>query len=221
MQPGVIINRKELSVALLMLGKRELSDVISVSEDFRPTDEVVREMVLKHFFVVDDSGKPGWNDFVYLVLWSAANAESELRFDALHGHSCRLFFKGDTIILLCFGEGEDDGFIFYFLSAIPQAVGGLADALSWVEESLGTPAQDKAESLPKPLLVVRGWKFGEPYVTAMLERVTDTPIFRWSTAKGDAGSEQLGFYALIQKMIPWVVDAHRLSILAKGEIDVT
>ena len=227
MQPGVIMNRNELCTALRTLGAKQLSDVVKVPDDFELSEDVVQEMLLKHFFVVDDEGNPDWNSFVHMVLWTAVNAESELRINGRYGTSCRLFFQGDVMILLTFEAGKD-GYILYFIPVIPQAVGGLASALDWLEAPMGelsTSAEGTAES-PAPtdtpadvLLEARGWLFGKPDYQARLTYSAGIHTFEWRSADGDAGSEPVTFYQMIQRLIPWVVKAHGRSIQEKGFSD--
>jgi hypothetical protein len=222
MQPGVIINRNELCTALRTLGAKQLSDVVKVPDNFELSEDVVQEMLLKSFFVVDEEGNPGWNDFVHMVLWTAVNAESELRINGRYGTSCRLFFQGDTMILLTFEAGKD-GYILYFIPVIPQAIGGLASALDWLEAPMGElhlaadgAAPSDGDKTDEVLLDIRGWLFGKPDYQAKLTYGAGVHTFEWRSADGDSGSKSVGFLEMVQQMIPWVVKAHGRSIQEKG-----
>ena len=222
MQYGAVMNKDELIVSLLMMGENRLSDVIETPEGYKPSEETIADMVRKGFLVEDEqTGNPDYNDFVYMVLWTAVHAESELRINAQQGLSCRLFFQGDTMILLTYGT--DAPYVLHFLSVIPQAIGGIASTLSWLEEPMdaaskqSAPASDVAPAQMQ--LDIRGLLFGEPDMVARLDRAGNGFVYRWNSSDGDAGTLHPGYYEFIQKLIPWVVKAHGRSIVAKEEND--
>lgn len=133
MEYWVAMNETELKTSLLLLEKMELTGVISIEPDFKPEEKSLAEMLEKYFFEQTNDGV-SWNPFVKMVLWIAANAQSELSIQGGTYMSCRLYFYDETMILMT-RDMEEDLFIFYYVPLLPKAIGGIA---KYLEES-GVP----------------------------------------------------------------------------------
>ncbi len=239
MEYWVAMNETELKISLLLLEKVELAGVIHVEHDFKPEAKSLSEMLAKNFFEQTDGGV-SWNPFVKMVLWIAANAQSELSIQGGTYMLCRLYFYDETMILMT-RDMEEDLFIFYYVPLLPKAIGGIAKYLeeSGVPMLLNSSGKHQRISLPPdsaddsfllqellilsvPTLIsnnllsvtIDGWCFGEH----SLENVLFEAKNEFWLASKDRESlylNSVNFFDFIQSISRWIIRTHGSSI-AKG-----
>lgn len=241
MEYWVAMNETELKISLLLLNKMELPGVISVEPDFTPKPESLDGMLTKGFFKCDGDGI-GWDPFVKMVLWTAANAQSELSVRGGTRLLCRLYFYGETMILMTKDE-DNEVFVFYYVPLLPKAIGGLAKCLEPLERVMPSNATDKRKIIPLPPAVVEdgeplellsiyagleqtdqeptpvtvdGWRFGEHSLERLLLETEDT---FWIAKKEEDHLElvSVGFFDFMQSISPWIVQTHGKSIAEQKE----
>ena len=241
MEYWVAMNETELKISLLLLEKIELAGVISVEPDFKPMENNLAEMLEKNFFEQTDDGV-SWNPFVKMVLWIAANAQSELSIQGGTHMLCRLYFYDETMILLT-KDAEEGLFIFYYVPLLPKAIGGIAKYLeeSGVPMLLNSSSKHQRISLPpdsaddsfplKELLIlsvptlinnnllsvtIDGWCFGEH----SLENVLFEAKNEFWLASKDRESlylNSVNFFDFIQSISRWIIGTHGRSIATGKE----
>lgn len=239
MEYWVAMNETELKTSLLLLEKMELTGVISIEPDFKPEEKSLAEMLEKYFFEQTNDGV-SWNPFVKMVLWIAANAQSELSIQGGTYMSCRLYFYDETMILMT-RDMEEDLFIFYYVPLLPKAIGGIAKYLeesgvpmllnsSGKHQRITLPPNPADDSLPlKDLLMhsaptlisnnllsvtIDGWCLG----THSLENVLFEAQDEFWLASKDGGTlyfNSVNFFDFIQSISRWIIRTHGSSI-AKG-----
>ena len=234
----VVMNKRELQISLLLLNKTRLPGVVETGGEFQPEESDLRTMVEKGFFETGESGT-AWNPFVKTVLWSAANAQSELWIDGRDGTMLRLYFHNETMILLA-GEPENERYVFYYVPLLPKAIGGLARNLERLEAVMPPNAGGETRTVPLPPelsgdsewlsaipgqtengpvpLTVSGWSLGG----RTLERaLVETEEGFWSVSRED-GQLQLsaaGFFDFLQEISRWIVRTHGQSLKMKETND--
>lgn len=236
MEYWVAMNETELKISLLLLEKVELAGVIHVEPDFKPEAKSLAEMLEKNFFEQTGNGV-SWNPFVKMVLWTAANAQSELSIQSGTHMLCRLYFYDETMILLT-KDMEEGLFIFYYVPLLPKAIGGIAKYLeesgvpiplnsSGKHQSTLLPADSADDSLPlKELLVnsvptlisnnllpltIDGWCFGAHSLENVLFRAQDE---FWLASKDGENLylNSVNFFDFIQSISRWIIRTHGRSI---------
>lgn len=245
MEYWVAMNRKELQISLLLLKMMDLPGVLALDPDFFPQQSDLEKMLEKRFFEAKGDRKT-WNPFVKTVLWSAANAQSELRIKGAGQMQCHLYFHNDDMVLMT-REFDPELYIFYYVPLLPKAIGGLAKCLEALEAMMQPDAAGEPQSIFLPLdgtsgaesvavlsartipgqlrseylpLTVDGWCFGEH----SLENV----LIRTQNGFGIAARDHdrllwnpVGFYDFIQHISRWIVRAHGQSIAAKERTNGT
>lgn len=239
MEYWVAMNETELKISLLLLEKVELAGVIHVEHDFKPEAKSLSEMLAKNFFEQTDGGV-SWNPFVKMVLWIAANAQSELSIQGGTYMLCRLYFYDETMILMT-RDMEEDLFIFYYVPLLPKAIGGIAKYLeesgvptllnsSGKHQKISLPLNHTDDNLPlKDLLMhsvptlfnnnllsitIDGWCFGEHSLENVLSEAQDE---LWLASKDGETLylNSVNFFDFIQSISHWIIRTHGSSI-AKG-----
>lgn len=198
----IVMSKPELCAILALLGERTLSDLIEIQNDYLPGND--DETVV--------------SDFTRMIIWTAVHCESELRIDAEEGFHYRLFFQGDTIILLTLSK--DDVYVLDFLSTIPEAVGGLASVLGWLEHRMNDldiiskepPEKQMQTDISPCMLKIDGWLLTEHNLSARLLKKETSYQLSWNWEDTEPTFEEVDFYSLIQELIPWIVNSHSLSI---------
>lgn len=239
MEYWVAMNETELKISLLLLEKIELEGVINVEPDFKPEEKSLAEMLEKNFFEQTNDGV-SWNPFVKMVLWIAANAQSELSIQGGTYMLCRLYFYDETMILMT-RDMEEDLFIFYYVPLLPKAIGGIAKYLeesgvpmllnsSGKHQRISLPPDSADDSFPlKELLIlsvptlisnnllsltIDGWCFGEHSLENILFEVQDE--FWLASKDGETlYLSSANFFDFIQSISRWIIRTHGSSI-AKG-----
>lgn len=239
MEYWVAMNETELKISLLLLEKMELTGVINIEPDFKPEEKSLSEMLEKNFFEQTNDGV-SWNPFVKMVLWIAANAQSELSIQDGTHMLCRLYFYDETMILMT-RDMEEDLFIFYYVPLLPKAIGGIAKYLeesgvpmllnsSGKHQRISLPPNPADDSLPlKDLLIhsvptlisnnllpitIDGWCFGEHTLENILFEAQDE--FRLASKDGETlYLYSVNFFDFIQSISHWIIRTHGSSI-AKG-----
>lgn len=244
MEYWVAMNETELKVSLLLLNIMDLPGVISIESDFAPEPESIDGMLKKGFFEQDDDGTR-WNPFVKMVLWTAANAQSELSIKGGTRILCRLYFYGETMILMM-KDMDKNLFVFYYVPLLPKAIGGLAKCIEVLEPVMSSDASGKSKTISLPPeaayepdllkslsmyampdqidreltpVTVDGWCFGEHSLERVLFEAKDG---YWLTKKegNNLELESVGFFDFIQDMSHWIVQTHGRSIAeSKEKID--
>ena len=239
MEYWVAMNEKELQMSLLLLKKTSFPGVLELRSDFSPEENDLREMVKKKFFEDGDTGTR-WNPFVKTVLWSAVNAQSELRLDQDGQVLCRLYFYRETMILLV-KEAKQDLYVFYFVPLLPKAIGGLAKCLENLETimppsaigdsrtlSLPSEVSEESKSISSILeyafpdcykgdftpITVNGWCFGERTIERVMIKTNGT-FYITSRNGAMLNLNAVGYFDFIQHISRWIVQTHGRSIASK------
>ena len=239
MEYWVAMNETELKISLLLLEKMELTGVINVEPDFKLEEKSLSEMLEKNFFEQTNGGV-SWNPFVKMVLWIAANAQSELSIQGGTYMLCRLYFYDETMILMT-RDVKEGLFIFYYVPLLPKAIGGIAKYLeesgvpmllnsSGKHQRISLSPNHTDDNLPlKDLLMhsvptlinnnllsvtIDGWCFGVHSLENVLFEAQDE---LWLASKDGETLylNSVNFFDFIESISRWIIRTHGSSI-AKG-----
>lgn len=241
MQYYVCMNERELKIALLLMQKLELKNVISVDDDFSYDEDLIQVMLKKKFLKMEDNHCK-WNPFVQMIFHIMINSMGCMYQVQSDGSVCHFYYWKDAVVMLS-KKSEETQYVFYLVSLVPKMIGGMAKCherfekqmppvTAYEKETLAVVETDRDSLFIQNELVKRNLCLSEGDIQIRFDAYWDNNLHyaavlfkrndgKYILAEGthaELEMQEVDYYSMIQTVSKIMIEMHGRSIQMAGGV---